>query len=105
MASRARVTVYRDQARREALEHSFEGRVEAAGEIVDRAKSAAPVYSGAFRGSIDFETQGDRVFVVAEDEDSMYIEYGTEDTPAFAALTESARPYGKYRGWQPRGGR
>lgn len=101
----ARVTVYRSQARSEARENSFEGRVEIAGEVVDRAKSAAPVYSGAFRGSIDLETQGDRVFVVAEDEGSVFIEYGTEDTPAFAALTESAMPYGKYRGWRPRGGR
>lgn len=105
MASRARVTVYRERARREARMESFDGRVEIAAEAADAARAAAPVDSGEFRSSIDFETQGDRVFVVANDDDARYIEYGTVDTPAFASLTDAVRPYGRYRGWQPRGGR
>lgn len=101
----ARVTIYHDRARREAREKTFDGRVKTAREIAADARSSAPVYTGAYRDGISVETSGDRVFVVDNDDDSIYKEYGTVDTPAHAAVTDAARKHGTYRGWQPRGSR
>lgn len=99
-----RVTVYSDRARREARAISFDDRVEIARDIASDARASAPVYTGAYRDGITVSTSGDRVFVVDTDDDSIYKEYGTVDTPAHASLTDAARKYGEYRGWQPRGG-
>lgn len=99
-----RITVYDDRARRQARALSFDGRVEIARKAAADARSAAPVYTGEYRDGIDVEVQGDRVFVVDNDDESIFKEYGTSDTPAHASVTDAARQYGRYSGWQPRGG-
>jgi len=101
----ARVTVYSDRARQEARKATFRDRVRIARDAADDARSTAPVYTGAYRDGITVQTQGDRVFIVDNDEDAIYKEYGTVDTPAHAALTSAARQYGKYSGWRPKGSR
>lgn len=99
----ARITVYSERARRDARAISFDDRVEIAEQAAGDARAAAPVYTGAYRDGIGVETAGDRVFIVDNDPDAIYVEFGTVDTPAFAALTDAARQYGRYTGWQPRG--
>jgi hypothetical protein len=87
-----------DEVRRE----SVAGREEIATEIAAMARSDAPVLTGAYRGGITVRTYGERVLVVDDDEDAVFKEYGTVDTPAHASLTDAARVFGRYSGWQPR---
>ncbi|CCW14605.1 hypothetical protein [Rhodococcus aetherivorans] len=101
----ARITIYHERARREARELSLDGRIDIAQQAANDARSSAPVYTGAYRDGIGVSVEGDRVFVVDEDPDAIFKEYGTVDTPAHAALTDAVRPHGKYTGWQPRGRR
>lgn len=98
-----RVTVFPQQAIRDALEASTPRRVEIAEEIVVTARANAPVRTGEYRDGIHSEVDGDRVAVVDDDPEAIYKEYGTSDTPAHAVLTDAARQHGKYTGWQPRG--
>ncbi|NKS17315.1 HK97 gp10 family phage protein [Rhodococcus hoagii] len=100
----ARVRVFRDVAAREARRISTSDRRKLAGQIANEARAAAPVLTGDYRDGIGVEVQGDRVFVVDDDPDAVFKEYGTSDTPAHAAMTDAARQYGKYSGWRPRGG-
>lgn len=86
----------------EVRAESVQGREEIATEIAALARSDAPVLTGAYRGGIVVRTYGERVLVVDDDEDAIFKEYGTVDTPAHAALTDAARAYGRYSGWQPR---
>lgn len=99
-----RVTVFDDQARREARRISLDDRVEIARQAAGDARASAPVYTGEYRDGIDVSVQGDRVFIVDDDEEAIFKEYGTSDTPAHAALTDAARQHGRYSGWKPRGG-
>lgn len=99
----ARVTIYTDRARREARAISFDDRREIATKAAAEARASAPVYTGAYRDGITVTTSGDRVFIVDNDDDAIFKEYGTVDTPAHAALTDAARKYGEYSGWKPRG--
>lgn len=99
-----RVTVFDDQARREARRISLDDRVEIARQAASDARASAPVYTGEYRDGIDVSVQGDRVFIVDDDEEAIFKEYGTSDTPAHAALTDAARQHGRYSGWKPRGG-
>ncbi|MCA1185708.1 hypothetical protein LCD36_04480 [Saccharopolyspora sp. 6T] len=48
------------------------------------------------------EVDGDEVRMVDTDPEAVYKEYGTNDTPAHAVLTDAARKRGRYRGWNPR---
>lgn len=98
----ARVTVYTEQAIREALRISTPKRVEIAQQIASEARAEAPVRTGEYRDGIGTRTDGDRVFAEDTDPESLYKEYGTSDTPAHAVLTDAARRHGRYTGWQPR---
>lgn len=103
----AHLTIYRDRVRRYAArEGSIKDRVEIAEKIAADARPLAPVVSGDYRGGIDVkQSSGFRVSVVDEDENAIYKEYGTSDTPAHAALTTAAMKYGRYRGMRPMKGR
>lgn len=102
MAAGVRVTVYGAQAIAEARRLSTPRRAEIAHAIADTARSNAPVLHGDYRAGIGAEVSGDDVRVVDTDEDAVYKEFGTSDTPAHATLTDAARQYGKYSGWQPK---
>jgi hypothetical protein len=97
-----RVTVYTAQALREALRLSTPKRQQIAQQIAAEARADAPVRTGEYRDGIGTRTEGDRVFVQDDDPESVFKEYGTSDTPAHASLTDAARQYGRYSGWQPR---
>lgn len=99
----ARVTVYTEQALREAYRLSTPKRVRIAHQAAGEARAAAPVRTGEYRDGIGVKTEGDRVFLVDEDDESIHKEYGTRDTPPHAVLTDAARRHGRYTGWQPRG--
>lgn len=99
----ARLTLYREQLRRETKQESLEGRREIATKIAGDAKSAAPVLTGAYSGGMAVEESGGTVMVVDNDDDAIHKEYGTSDTPAHAALTNAAMAYGRYSGMRPRG--
>ena len=85
-----------------AREGSFDDRKRIAERIMIDARPLAPVLTGAYRGGIGVKTDGQDVSVVDSDEDAIYKEYGTSDTPAHAALTTVAMKYGRYRGMTPR---
>ncbi len=99
----ARVTIFPAQAVREAYRLSTEKRAQIAHQIAGDARAAAPVRTGEYRGGIGVEVDGDQVMVVDNDPEAFYKEYGTSDTPAHASLTDAARQYGKYSGFQPKG--
>lgn len=99
----ARVTVYVEQALREAYRLSTPRRQQVAQEIATEARADAPVRTGEYRDGIGTRIEGDRVFVQDDDPESIYKEYGTRDTPAHAVLTDAARRRGRYSGWQARG--
>ncbi|AKV58864.1 hypothetical protein AK829_06455 [Corynebacterium riegelii] len=98
-----KLTIYRRRVRRYAArEGSFADRKRIAQEIMIEARPLAPVLTYAYRGGIAVEIDGQDVSVVDNDEDAVYKEYGTSDTPAHAALTTVAMKYGRYRGMRPR---
>jgi hypothetical protein len=105
MAGNYTVTVFPDEAVREARRLSTEDRVQIAEQIADDARATAPVLTGAFQSGIDVEVNGDQVQVVNNDPTAGFKEYGTGDTPAHATMTNAARRYGKYSGIKPRGSR
>lgn len=100
MAS-ARVTVYSEQAIREAVRLSTPDRERIAHEIAGDAVASAPVLTGEYRDGIHAEVSGDEVRVVDSDPEAIHKEYGTSDTPAHAVLTDAARKRGQYTGTQP----
>lgn len=98
-----RVTVYSRQAIAEAYRASTPRRAEIAHEAASIARGRAPVESGEYRDGIGVEVNGDDVRIVDNDDEAFYKEYGTEDTPAHAVLTDAARQFGRYSGFQPKG--
>ncbi|MGW0043475.1 HK97 gp10 family phage protein [Rhodococcus sp. NPDC003348] len=98
----ARVTVYHDRARAEARAISFDDRVDIANEAAQAARATAPVLTGEYRDGIAVEVDGDRVLLVDNDEDAVFKEYGTVDTPPHAVMTNAASQHGRYSGWRPR---
>ncbi|QXB17891.1 HK97 gp10 family phage protein [Corynebacterium coyleae] len=99
----AKLTIYKYRVRKYAARSgSFDERVRIAKEIMMDARPLAPVLTGAYRGGIDIKVDGLDVSVVDSDEDAIYKEYGTSDTPAHAALTTAAMKHGRYRGMRPR---
>lgn len=103
MAAQFKVTVFPEQAIAEARQLSTEDRVTIAHEAAGEAAADAAVLTGAYRDGIHVEVNGDEVSIVDDDPDAFYKEYGTSDTPAHAALTNAAKNYGKYSGYQPKG--
>lgn len=101
----ARITIFHEQAAREARRLSTEQRIDIAQEIASEARSMAPVVAGEYRDGIAVEINGDQVLVADNDELAIFKEYGTSDTPAHAVVTDAARSRGKYSGWKPRGNR
>lgn len=102
MANGVRITIYARQVLAEARRLSTEPRARIAHQIATDARAAAPVVTGEYRDGIGAEVSGDEVRVVDNDDTSPYKEYGTSDTPPHATLTNAARAYGRYSGWQPR---
>lgn len=101
----ARVRIFRAAAANQARRISTPKRRKIARQISAEARAAAPVLTGEYRDGIGVVTDGDRVFVVDDDPDAVFKEYGTSDTPAHAAVTDAARTHGVYRGWKPKDGR
>ncbi|MGN0100759.1 MAG: HK97 gp10 family phage protein [Dietzia sp.] len=97
----ARLTLFPNLAA-DVRAESVQGREEIAAEIAAMARSDAPVLTGAYRDGITVRTYGERVLVVDDDDEAIFKEYGTVDTPAHAALTDAARAFGRYSGWEPR---
>ncbi|WP_072689274.1 HK97 gp10 family phage protein [Rhodococcus marinonascens] len=97
-----RITIFDAQAAREARRISTDDRADIAREAADEARAHAPVLTGDYRDGIDVEVDGDRVYLVDNDELALHKEYGTSDTPAHAALTDAARSRGRYSGWKPK---
>ncbi|MFC9786434.1 HK97 gp10 family phage protein [Rhodococcus sp. NPDC127528] len=97
-----RVTVYPGRARSEARAISTDQRIDIANEAALEARATAPVLTGEYRDGISVEVDGDRVFLVDNDEDAVFKEYGTVDTPPHAVLTTAASEHGRYSGWRPR---
>ena len=77
-------------------------RVEIAHDVVSAHRDSAPVVSGAYRDGPTVVVTGDNVSVVQRDPDGIYKEYGTEDTPVHATMTNAARQFGRYTGWSAR---
>jgi hypothetical protein len=101
--ARVRVTIYSRQAIAEAYRASTEQRARIAHQAAGIARDGAPVETGEYRDGIGVEVDGDDVRMVDNDPESIYKEYGTEDTPAHATLTDAARQFGRYSGFQPKG--
>lgn len=102
--ARVRVTVYSRQAIAEAYVASTEQRAQIAHQAAGIARARAPVETGEYRDGIGVEVDAPKVRIVDNDEESFWKEYGTEDTPAHATLTDAARQFGRYSGFQPKGG-
>lgn len=102
MASRARLTVFPAELERDAVEASFDDRVDISNLLANEARADARVLTGEFRDGIAVEIQGLRTSVVDNDEESIWKEYGTVDTAPQATLTTAAMRYGKYTGWKIR---
>ena len=68
--------------------------VRAAEVAADESRRIAPVDTRQYRDSIRVEVTPDGARVVADDEASVYIEFGTEDTPTFAPLRRGAEAAG-----------
>jgi len=62
----------------------------AADEMVEEAKSIAPVDTGAFQASIHAEVDGLTAAVGSDIEYAVYLEFGTSDTPTFATLRRAS---------------
>lgn len=92
----------RAQLVREARTISTPERVDVARAAAALHRATAPVDSGAYRDGATTGQRGDDVLIWNRDPDSRYKEYGTEDTPAHATMTNAARQFGRYTGWSPR---
>lgn len=99
----ARLTIYQQNLVSKLRAETVQGRMRIAAEIVDIAKSIAPVVTGAYKGGMAERGVGSTVRVVDNDPTSIWKEYGTSDTPAHAALTATAMTVGRYTGMRPRG--
>ncbi len=99
----SRVRIFRAQAEREAREASTPARKEIGLDIADEFRSTAPRASGRYASSAHVEVAGHRVYVIDDDPDAFYKEYGTSKMRGIAALTKAARKFGKYSGFKPRG--
>ncbi|MDJ0405885.1 HK97 gp10 family phage protein [Rhodococcus qingshengii] len=101
----ARVTIYRDNAERDARRLSTEGRKDVAEQIKSEFEAIAPRRTGEYAGGASVTVDGDRVYVEDNDPEAFWKEYGTSRMRGIAALTNAARKHGKYSGFKPRGSR
>ncbi len=102
--SSSRFTLFPGQARSEARYLSFSDRESIAHDVAAEARSNAPILTGDYRDGISVLVEGMNVSIVDTDDNAIWKEYGTIDTPAHAALTDAARNApGKYTGWMPDG--
>lgn len=99
----ARVTVYVQQAMREAYRLSTPRRVQIAHQMVGIARPQAAVETGLWQSSYSVQVDGDRVFAINTDPAAAYIAFGTTDTPPHMELVRAGQQFGRYSGWQPRG--
>lgn len=100
----ARVAIYREQLRAEALRLSTPGRTEIAEKILNRFDATVPNRTGEFQRGASVLVEGSRVYVEDDDPEAFWKEYGTSQRRALATLTSAAREFGRYRGFQPRRG-
>lgn len=63
-------------------------------QVAENARSNAPVDTGAYRDSIHVESDESGTRVVAGTDHAVYVEWGTEDTPAFHVMTRAAEESG-----------
>jgi hypothetical protein len=98
-----RITVFEAQAIAEARAAlaANGGLRDIAEQIVGVARGSAPVESGEWMNSMQVTGGGDKVYASSTDDESIYKEYGTSDTPAHGTMTNAARQFGKYSGMQP----
>lgn len=66
----------------------------AAEDAAAEARAVAPVDTGEYRSSIRVEESAEGVRVVSDDDKASHIEFGTQDTPAFAPLRRGAEGAG-----------
>lgn len=91
-----------DLVGREAVEDYLEnspevlqGKLELANEVADYARSISPVDSGDYRDGIKVRRHGrSGVGVHWTAEHSNIVEYGSEDTPAFAVRAKTVEHFG-----------
>lgn len=98
------IEIYDDRVIADVWTGSTDQRAEIAHGAAGIARSNAVVRTGAYRGGIGAEVDGEDVSVVDTDEKSFYKELGTSDTPAHAAVIQAASQFGRYDGLRPRGG-
>lgn len=67
---------------------------EPAEQIASTARDIAPVDTGEYQASIHVESDSSGTAVVAGTDHGVWVEWGTEDTPAFHVLTRAAETDG-----------
>jgi len=97
----ARVTVFSEQAIREALKLSTPERVEIAQDIAAEASANEVVLTGRLATSYGIEVSGDTVRAVNDDPTAGWKVFGTSDTPPHPGFIDAARKRGRYSGMQP----
>jgi hypothetical protein len=100
----ARVTIFAEQAIREALRISTPQRVEIANEIAAEAAATETVLTGRLQSSYGVEVSGDTVRAVNDDPTAGFKVFGTGDTPPHPGFIDAARKRGKYSGMTPKRG-
>jgi len=98
----ARVVIFPRRVRERAWQISRQERIDIAEQAARQARASAPVVTGEYRDGIGVVVDDNRVYLVDDDPDAVFKEYGTSDTPAIASLTDAARRHGHYSGWRPR---
>lgn len=105
MAGITSIELYDGQLAADVWTGSVDQRADIAHQAAGIARGNAVVRTGAYRGGIGAEVDGDEVAVVDTDPASFYKELGTVDTPPHAAVIQAASQFGRYDGLQPRGPR
>jgi hypothetical protein len=70
------------------------GKMRVAEEVVNTARSIAPVEEGDYKAGLREIHEGPRVYVSGTDWKSHFIEWGTVDTPTFAVIRRACRMVG-----------
>lgn len=98
-----RIVIYPGIAEAEARTGLGAALLQIATEIAAQAAQSVPVESGEWQSGIHATGgAGAKAYVMSDDEESIYKEYGTSHSPAHGTLTNAARAYGKYTGMEPR---
>jgi hypothetical protein len=94
--ARPEITLFPGELARELAEKAKPQIVERAKQAAAKARSEAPVVSGAYRDGIGVVVEGDDVYLVDTDPLAAIKEYGTADTPPHSVLTNAGASIGKY---------